>query len=335
MDSLRYYIIRFGLWLYQLISTNTADAADLFFSYRLLLDRKPDESGWRNYLKILAPGRSRNTLVNFFLNSAEFKMRMGHSSRYICVETEHCSIWVDAEDRFIARSIIATKNYEPGVTAVLQRELASDDIFVDIGANMGWFTLMAAPIVKKVIAVEPNPNNIQLLYRSLTSNHFNNVEVLPYAVSDESKLLKLNFINSNGSVADLAISNDSGVIVQGQPLDKLLQNVDRINVIKMDIEGHEPLAILGMTNTLQRFRPVLVFEFHPLAIRSNTGTDPAAFLESLANMQYQFYVIQDNGIDKGPLSVAGILDEWKKANRTSPSEDSVHLNLVGRPFVEL
>jgi FkbM family methyltransferase len=329
MNTLRFLLIRFWLWLLNALATDKADPADLYFCYRLLLDREPDERGWRDQLRFIAPGRSRRLLVESFMNSAEYHSRAGQST-LASVNTGRFTMWLDKEDTLIAEGIMGGQTYEPHVTAVLERELKPGNVFVDIGANMGWFTLLAAGVARRVIAIEPNHNNVQLIYHSLLANRFDNVTVLECAVTDKSRLLQLNFLRSNGSVAAIKEDNQATTIVRGEPLDNLLRDVEQIDFMKMDIEGHEPIALRGMGDVLSRFHPVLLAEFHPMAIRANSGTDPAEFLEALADRGYRLAVIRHDGTETPSLDAAGILSEWEKLNRRLGSNGQAHLDIICR-----
>jgi FkbM family methyltransferase len=330
MNTLRFNLIRLWVRLLRVISTTAADPADLYFCYRLLLHREPDESGWRDQMRFIKPGRSRAMLVESFINSNEYRESFGRSN-FMEVDTGRFTMWVDADDLLVAPGIIATKSYETHVTAVLERELKPDSVFVDIGANMGWFTLLAAGIAARVIAIEPNYNNVQLIYRSILANRFDNVQVMSYAVTGEPTLLQLNFLRSNGFVSSIENANETTSVVEGMPLDALLRDVEQVDVIKMDIEGHEPVALGGMLATLTRFRPALILEFHPLAIRANAGTEPAAFLDALADLGYRPAVIHLDGQVTPPLDTAGVLAEWEKLNRKMGTGGAAHLDLIARP----
>lgn len=331
MNTLRFSFMRIWLWLLKVISTDKADPADLYFCYRLLLNREPDESGWQDQLRFIKPGRSRRLLVESIMNSPEYRSRH-HQTTLANVDTGRFAMWLDTEDALIAQGIMANRSYESHVTAVLERVLKPESTFVDIGANMGWFTLLAASIARRVIAIEPNHNNVQLIYHSLLSNHFDNVQVLECAVTDAPRLLQLNFLRSNGSVADIGAADESTTVVRGDSLDNLLRDVEHIDVMKMDIEGHEPIALRGMGDTLTRFRPVLLAEFHPLAIRANSGVEPAELLESLSHFDYSLAVIRHDGTETQPLDAAGILGEWEKLNRKMGSDGSIHLDIICRPL---
>lgn len=329
MNAFRFALIRLWVRLLQALSTDKADPADVYFCYRLLLGREPDKSGWDHQLKFIAPGRGRNMLVESFLNSAEYQATRGRST-FVPVETDRFTIWVDAEDPLVAQGIMANRSYETHVTAALLRELRADSTFVDVGANMGWFTLLAAPIARRVIAIEPNPTNVQLLYRSLLANEFKNVSVLQGAVTDRPNLLQLNFLRSNGSVSSVEQAVTTATIVQGNPLDLLLRETERVDVMKIDIEGHEPIALEGMRETLRRFHPVLIFEFHPAAIRQNAGRDPEHFLQSLSELGYRLAVIRQDGMELDAASPASIMDEWRRVNEETKMDGDMHLDLIGR-----
>jgi FkbM family methyltransferase len=330
MNALRLSLLRFCLWLLRALSTDKADEVDLYFCYRLLLRREPDKPGWRDQLRFIKPGRSRRLLVETFMNSPEYRS-LHELNAVACVDTGRFTMWLDKEDALIAEGILADRTYEPHVTAILERELTPESTFVDIGANMGWFTLLGASIARRVIAIEPNHNNVQLIYHSLLANSFTNVQVLEYAVTDEPRLLQLNFLRSNGSVAAIDEALEATTIVRGDSLDNLLSDVDHVDVMKMDIEGHEPIALRGMGKILTRFRPVLLAEFHPMAIRANSGGEPAEFLKSLSGYGYDLAVIRHDGAETAPLDVAGILDEWENLNREMDAQGFIHLDIICRP----
>lgn len=332
MNTVRFALLRFLVWLIGLLSTDKADPADLAFCYRLLLDRPPDPPGWREHMQFIRPGRARGTLVESFLNCTEFQQLRGRSS-VETVDTGRFLMAVDSQDPHIAPGILGGTGYEPHVTAALQRELKPDSVFVDLGANMGWFTLHAAAIARQgeVIAIEPNYNNVQLLYRSLIANQFDNVRVLPYAVSDAPVRLRLNFFRSNGYVGPVDSENGTTAVVEGRPLDELLGDIPRVDVLKIDIEGYEPVALRGMLATLRRCRPLLLCEFHPAMIRAHSGTEPGDFLRALAGLGYGLAIIRGDGRETAELDPAAILAEWERVNRELNAGGEMHLDLIARP----
>ena len=86
------------------------------------------------------------------------------------------SLYVIPDD-YIGRSILESGSCEPHVSSVIRNQLKKGDVFLDLGANIGYHTIFAAKLVGqsgKVIAVEPNPQNLQLIYASLLENKITN-----------------------------------------------------------------------------------------------------------------------------------------------------------------
>lgn len=333
MGPIRSAFIRFWVWVFKGLSSEDANPADVYFAYRLLLNREPEPSAWNNNLIGIQSDPDRWALVERFLNSAEFLSRQ-ESLGALTIEpfdTGRFIMWLDPEDDLVAQGIMASNSYEPYVTAALERILAPESTFVDIGANMGWFTLLAASRVRRVIAIEPNHNNVQLLYRSLLSNGFENVKVIEGAVTDGPRFLQLNFYHSNGAVAPIEEMLGSTSFVHGDSLDNLLRDVDSIDVMKMDIEGHEPIALRGMAGILARFRPILLVEFHPAAIRANSSVEPEVLLDGLRAHGYRLAVIRHDGSETSSLDNAGIVAEWEKLDRKLKSGGTTHLDIICRP----
>lgn len=308
-----------------------ADPADIYYAFRLILGRTPTAADWQLWRRDIQPGMSKNALVETFLNSAEF--RAHHEIQPQLVHTPHgFDIWVDTNDELIGQPIIATHAYEPHVTAVLQRELKPDSVLVDIGANMGWFTLLAASLTPhgKVIAIEPNWANVQLVYRSLLQNEFRHVTLYPCAVTADPTLLELQHTRSNGRVATPTEVSQWVEYSQGIRLDDLLAAEPKIDVIKMDIEGHEPIALKGMQNILRQHHPILLTEFHPHAIQTNANADPSDYLDALLGLGYELSVIEPAGQTRPMPDATAIMAYWRDINHQMGTGEATHLDLMGK-----
>lgn len=313
------------------LSRPQADPADIYYAYRLILGRTPTAADWHIWRRDIRPGMSKNALTESFLNSAEFRTR--HEIQPQLVHSPHDFVlWVDVNDELIGQPIIATHAYEPHVTAMLQRELRPDSVFVDIGANMGWFTLLAARIITtgRVIAIEPNWANVQLVYRSLLQNDFRHVTLYPCAITAAPTILELQHTRSNGRVAAPTEISQWVDYSQGIRLDDLLAAEPKIDVIKMDIEGHEPIALDGMQKTLRQHHPVLLTEFHPHAIQTNANAAPTDYLEALLGLGYQLAVIESAGQSRPMSDAASVMAYWREVNHQRGTGDSTHLDLIAR-----
>jgi FkbM family methyltransferase len=186
-----------------------------------------------------------------------------------------------------------------------------DSLVIDVGANYGLYTLHACDlacynIVHSVIAVEPDRRVFNKLKLSLKENGFNlNTIPINKAISDtDNKRVEL-YINDAGSVDNRTISNEgiSNIIdhypVETITLDSIIDEHERSGqkaksiIIKMDIQGREPLAFRGMRRTLNNYSSIAVlFEFDPRLIRSG-GQNPYKFADEIFSAGFNKYINVD------------------------------------------
>ncbi len=252
---------------------------------------------------------------------------------------EGFEMWLDLNDKLISEAILATGTWEPHVTSVFKKELnkKKDAVFLDVGANMGWFTLMAAglPQCAKVIALEPNWGNLQLLYKSLIRNDYGNVTVYPYAATEARSLVQLTSSSGDtGTGFTSPISNETNLditIVQGVKLDDLLSGEPRIDIIKMDIDGNEPCAIAGMLGAIEKHRPVIMAELFPKGLKELAGIDPEEYLDTFTGLGYSYAVINMEGKEVMCDSTAEVMQLWKSHGLDTKVGADIHLDFIARP----
>ena len=167
--------------------------------------------------------------------------------------------------KFSGDETMQTGRFEPDETKIIKRSLEDADIFVDIGANIGLYSCLARNMGKQVIAIEPHPQNLRLLYRNFEENGWNDVEVWPVGLAEKSVIITLYGGNTGASVvkgwADIPESWKQRISVHS--LDQILgyRFTDKRIVIKADVEGAEHGVLLGANNTLQRkIKPVWLVE---------------------------------------------------------------------------
>jgi len=312
------------------VQTDQADVADIYFCYRLLLLRKADPEGWNHWRKRANSKMSTSQLAGSFLGSGEFKHRwkLRKATR---VSLKDYALYLDPDDVDVTRGIAEGQIYEPHVTKVLKRELKPDYVFVDVGCNIGWFLLLAASMLSsgKVIGVEPNPRNLQILFHSIAENGFSNVTVLPYAATDQQKLLQLSGHAAYGYVH--SVDGSDAEYVNGMPLDELVGREPKIDVVKIDIEGHEPIAFRGMRGLIKTHRPVIFSEFHPRLIKDFSRLQPQDYLHDMAALGYRLMVIDFQGNEIAFDKTEQIMDYWRIQNEKYGSGDTMHLDLIARP----
>jgi FkbM family methyltransferase len=231
---------------------------------------------------------------------------------------------------YIGNEILKAKSYEPHVTALIRTILIKDDVFLDLGANVGYFTLLAASLLKdtgRVIAFEPNPQNQQLIYASILKNGFSNVKLYPYAVSDSESILRFTTVGSNGGVVtDFSRDQRYFLLVQSVVLDNILKNETRIDVVKIDIEAHEPSAIRGMAALINKHKPKIITEYHPWAMQLNNAEAPLDYLQQIYRFGYSLSIIEPMGNLLTVSSADDIMHYWKALDN-----ETAHLDLFAQP----
>lgn len=309
---------------------------DVVHCYRLLLDHDPDEAGmayWRALIEMKQIPIS--VIVDAIMSSAEFKAARATRIEPALVQCSEFEIFVRPNDLFIGRAIHLTKQYEPHVAQAVRRLLQPGDTFVDVGANVGYFTLLAATLVGpqgNVIAFEPNPDNCRLLHHSLAQNGLNNVRLYENAVAEATQRFSFSSggADSNARILraeELHGRNEHFAQVQAVTLDEALQDVvTRVDLIKMDIEGAEPRAWRGMQSVLQQYRPVIISEYAPDLIRLTSDCDPRSYLEQLWQ-EHTVAILERSGAVHPAASIQEIVDAQLRAAAASVA----HLDLIAHP----
>lgn len=174
-----------------------------------------------------------------------------------------------------AYELMRTGKFEVEETAIISRLLPRVDVFVDIGANLGYYTCLALQSGKPVVAFEPQQQNLQCLFQNLTANGWEDkAEVFPLALSDRPGLLTL--YGASGPSASLikdwaGYSSRFRKTVPVSTLDNVLAGrfADKRLFVKMDVEGAEYHVLKGALGTLGRApKPVWLLEicleeYHP------------------------------------------------------------------------
>jgi FkbM family methyltransferase len=156
---------------------------------------------------------------------------------------------------------------EPEVQHALADRLAPGGTFIDVGANVGFFTLIGARLVGPdgaVHAFEPVPETAATLRCNVELNHLPQVSVHECALTDETKRVRIATAGSDQE-AHIVDDGEEGLELQGAALDDLELDLASADcVIKLDAEGAEHRVLLGMRATAARIRPVIVCELHTL-----------------------------------------------------------------------
>lgn len=225
-------------------------------------------------------------------------------------------------DQGVELSLFETGTYEKGTIQLLKKQLQPGDVFLDIGANIGLMSVIASKIVGergKVCAVEANPNTVTILQANIELNHCKNVELIPVALSDEqgTAVLFENWEVNRGGASLISQSNEqAGIEVKMERLDDLFNEDDRVDLVKIDVEGFEPQVIRGGMAWFKKQQPVFIIEVSEQR-EKELGPSPLEIMQLVQTIgNYSFFK------QKGTKERRGKLVEIK-TGQDLPSHDNI------------
>jgi FkbM family methyltransferase len=215
-------------------------------------------------------------------------------------------IYVAMEDEGVSSSIIHTGGWESHIEKYIIENMPVDGVFLDVGANLGFFSLLAANKMQeerssgRVIAVEANPIVIPYLMASIVESGLEHrIDVIPYAASNNSGLVQMqeNFGNNLGGVpmkdVRTFVPSKDRRLVPTVELDEILVDLTRLDLVKMDIEGAELKAIEGMADLLRAFSPDIIMEINADCLRGVSNLSVAGMVEQMDFHGYKPYTFRD------------------------------------------
>ena len=210
---------------------------------------------------------------------------------------------------------------EPGVDRVLRENLREGDTFIDIGAYIGYYSILARNIVGssgKVIAFEPNPESYKILKKNFEINRYTNCIAENLALSDEDGITRL-FIgkttNDSSSMFLVEEVNDKKYVeVQTITLDRYCEiNGIAPEFIKIDAEGAEYKILKGMLRVIDSYHPKLLIEVHPRHLKAQ-GVSIQSFFDFLKSCGYEVQLVGKEGSERYPVEKLIELCEMGRKN---------------------
>jgi len=193
------------------------------------------------------------------------------------IEHNGFKIYFGEEDSGIPAFIVTNNDYETETREAIQNILKLGDVFVDLGANIGFFTLLSAKIVGaegKVFAFEPTPKTRAFLAKNVSENNFKSRVVIEgYAISERRSKARFS-VTSLSECNSISVDHmrEDVIEVDTISIDEyfLEKGEEKIDLIKMDIEGQELSAMVGMKkiNDLNQNLKI-IFEYHKEQLRQH------------------------------------------------------------------
>lgn len=236
----------------------------------------------------------------FSLTSGGERLRVPADSRFTSVSSFILRDWTEPELRELAQFV------RPGT------------VFIDVGANVGLYTLKAARLAGPdgtIVAVEPGRAAADLLECNLALNRFANVRIVRAALADKVGTAALYHVPLGDDPQAFSLFCDGAAVeaetVATTTLDALVAelNLPGVDCVKIDVEGAEPLVLVGAQRTLARWHPVVIFEINSWpSLRA--GAAPDAAWRQLAGLGYRFCRLQDGAmtaVDQMPDDFGNII----------------------------
>jgi FkbM family methyltransferase len=227
---------------------------------------------------------------------------------------------VNTKDMGITPHLIMDGFWEMHITSLFERVIQEGFTVIDIGANMGYYTLVAAQRVGKtgrVYAFEPEPNNYDILCKNIAINGFRPiVTACQKALLDKQGEVNFTVYEESPGGSSVFMSNSTFVnrparkktiSVQTTTLDTFLADNLKVDIMKIDAEGAEPLIFKGMKNIIKNSPTLkIIMEFAPTHIEA-AGENPRDFLWSLKNMGFKIKLVDRNSGQLSEVEIGSLL----------------------------
>jgi FkbM family methyltransferase len=311
---------------------------EVIWGYRYILGRDPENrvtanrhaqnhADWRDF---------RSTL----LASSEFRSSatsLPQIPKWVAAEVLRGDrlMWIDLADDYVSRGCLLDA-YEPLETEIVRRYLEPGQVFLDIGANVGWFTMLASTIVGNlghIHSFEPRRPTVDYLKRSIALSGLTElVTVHDFGLADASREVILawepvarnpghTYLKGEETETRRATETPRAPV---RRLDDL--EIKHVDLIKMDIEGAELLALEGAVSTIEANRPIVLSEVYPEQLKAVSGADAKDLFGWFHTRGYRSYIVdtQRNGEEitsfpadwhKDLLNVLFIQDDRARALR--------------------
>lgn len=177
--------------------------------------------------------------------------------------------------------VIQRKVWEPETTKIVKEQVKEGSICVDVGASIGYFTLLFASLGAKVYSIEPTGNQFKYLKKNVELNGYNDkVVLLNIAAWDKQEAIRNTIIRVNKGVFP---------VIDGYPLDAFIAS--KVDFIKIDVDGSEPRVLKGLIKTIEKTPQLkMVIEYYPQLIEE-LGNNPADMMDIL-NKYFKYEKIE-------------------------------------------
>ena len=200
------------------------------------------------------------------------------------------------DDKYVGQRI-ALEKYEPYETELILRQTKAGNVAVDVGANIGYYTVLLADkvgVTGKVYAFEPDEINFEILKKNVEANKLENVVLVKAAVSDKKGVNYLYKSKDNYGdhklIKNPLVDKSTSSLKKGGSLREKVKIVklddfvkEKVNLMKIDTQGWEPMVFEGARKIIERDKPIIFFEYSPVSYKQAKldGTKMMSWLKKI------------------------------------------------------
>ena len=244
-----------------------------------------------------------------FLYKMKYRSKLIHSKVEISVpnrklyKTVYGDYFLLNEISWVDKNIKDFSVWEPESTSVIKNLVKPGDVVLDIGANIGYYTVIMSKIVGKtgkVLAFEPTKHFFDVLQSTVEINNLTNVQLYDFGISDNNSESEISIGEHSATIHWLKDSERNGGIpisveqIILKRLDDIISsmNIDKLDFIKIDVDGHEPAFLDGAWETLNKYKPTILMEIDHQHYRK-AGYLAWDFYNNLREKGYHIYSEKD------------------------------------------
>jgi FkbM family methyltransferase len=220
-------------------------------------------------------------------------------ARVVEVDADVGSIWLERDAELMTPSVIEHGHWATDLIALMRNHLRPGMTFIDAGANIGYFSVLAAKLVGpsgRVFCVEVDPSNVAILRANLWRNGATNARVLPVAAWNERTELNMKTIPEGGAGSSVGFATPQDAAVPAFRLDQLIDGP--VDYLKVDCESTDHMVVGGAEGLIRANPSMLTtVEFNP-DHTSHTGHSPAQILDIYRGLGLRPYAITSTGLLK-------------------------------------
>lgn len=232
----------------------------------------------------------------------------GHFAKKIDVSGVQFLIVLDpVQNGGVDENIAKSGYWEKALGEQFVKNIRKGDVFLDIGANIGYHSLFVSRLVQdtgRVISFEPIPRLCAQLAESMKLNGIKNITICNFGLAERDGEAQIFLRDENtGGSSIIDLTRAEGFVAQGsmhiklRRLDDFLKKSVHVRALKIDVEGYELEALRGGREMLSRDKPVIFIEFSPKIYIHDYNEKPIVLIDFLHNIGYSFFTLDGEDID--------------------------------------